>query len=62
MKKNIKKQKQDPNQILPYETPQNVESERLADEDTADAVERKDKKKEDHGETRGGNLSVNQGH
>jgi hypothetical protein len=61
MKKNIKKQKQDPNQILPYETPQNVESERLAEKNPSPAVERKDKKKEDHGETRGGNWSVNQG-
>jgi hypothetical protein len=50
----------DSNRDLPFESPQNEESRRLAEKESASAIERKDKSDEDEGKRRGGNQSVNQ--
>jgi hypothetical protein len=50
----------DTNRDLIFESPQNEESKRLANEDTKKPAERKDKNPDDKGHKRGGNQSVNQ--
>jgi hypothetical protein len=61
MKKSSSKTRKVPAEKLNFESPQNEESKRLSRENTASPVERKDEKKLDKGEPRGGNRSVNQG-
>jgi hypothetical protein len=46
---------------LPFESPQNEESKRLASGDSASPVERKTNPAKGEGKRRGGNRSVNQG-
>jgi hypothetical protein len=50
----------DENRSLPFEAPQNEESERLSKVRSADPVEKKSKGPVGRGEKRGGNYSVNQ--